>query len=209
MTLALRILAVPLTAVIAVVGLWLAGGVITNDFTLAMRLSIGWFALAGLAALAIARWSRTFRWPVLGTFVVTAALVGGYLGLSTLRDRVVHEQVAVAAGRNVLLRFGRFAGVRHGGSGTARVIRLGRGGRVLTLTDFDVARGPDLRVRLAAGPARTEDDVGDVVDLGGLKGNVGEQQYEVPARADLDRYSTVIIWCRAFSVLFARAPLTA
>jgi hypothetical protein len=208
-TLALRILAVPVTAVIVVVGLWLAGGVITNDFTLAMRLSIGWFALAGLAALAIARWSRTFRWPVLGTFVVTAALVSGYLGLSTLRDRVVHEQVAVAAGRNVLLRSGSFEGVRHGGSGTARVIRLGRGGRVLTLTDFDVARGPDLRVRLAAGPARTEDDVGDVVDLGGLKGNVGEQQYEVPSRADLDRYSTVIIWCRAFSVLFARAPLTA
>ena len=46
-----------------------------------------------------------------------------------------------------------------------------------------------------------------VGDLGGLKGNKGEQQYAIPARAVVRGRMTVVIWCRAFSVLFARAPL--
>ena len=50
---------------------------------------------------------------------------------------------------------------------------------MLTLTDFDVANGPDLRVYLVAGPARTEADVKDLVDLGGLKG-----QHRRPAVPD-------------------------
>jgi hypothetical protein len=58
-----------------------------------------------------------------------------------------------------------------------------------------------------AGPAADESQVEDHVDLGGLKGNRGDQQYTVPADVDLPRYRTVVIWCRAFSVLFARAPL--
>jgi len=40
-----------------------------------------------------------------------------------------------------------------------------------------------------------------------LKGNIGNQQYELPGDVTVSRYSTVVIWCRAFSVLFARAPL--
>src|SRR3954452_25024136 len=52
-----------------------------------------------------------------------------------------------------------------------------------------------------------EADVRHVVDLGALKGNQGDQQYNIPGRVDLERYSTAVIWCRAFSVLFARAPL--
>jgi hypothetical protein len=207
-TLALRILAVALTAATLLVGLWLAGGVVTNDFTLAMRLSVGWFAVAGLVALAIARWSRSFGWPVLGTFLVTAAVTGGYLGLATLRDRVVHEQVAAATGRNVLLRSGSFEGVRHDGGGNAQVLRLATGRRVLTLTAFEVDNGPDLRVYLVAGPARDESEVEDFEDIGALKGNKGNQQYDLPRGLDLSRYSTVVVWCRAFSVNFARAPLT-
>jgi hypothetical protein len=80
---------------------------------------------------------------------------------------------------------------------------------VLTLTDFDVDNGPDLRLYLVAGPARSEDEVDDYVDLGALKGNRGDQQYELPAGLDLDRYATAVVWCRAFSVLFARAPTRA
>jgi hypothetical protein len=78
---------------------------------------------------------------------------------------------------------------------------------VLTLTGFDVTNGPDLRVYLVAGRARTEGDVRHVVDLGALKGNQGDQQYDIPDRVDLERYATAVISCRAFSVLFARAPL--
>jgi Electron transfer DM13 len=224
----LRVLAVPATAAIVLVGLWAAGGLLTNDFELAMLLAAGWMGLAGLIALAIALRSRAFRWPVLGAYAVTAVAIGVYLGRSVFMDTVVNEQVATAGPaasvpaspaqgsgqpapepRNVLLRAGRFEPVRHEASGKAQAIRLAEGGRVLTLTDFEVDNGPDLRVYLVAGPATSEAEVDDFVDLGGLKGNIGNQQYELPEDVDVRRYSTAVIWCRAFSVLFARAPLRA
>ena len=80
---------------------------------------------------------------------------------------------------------------------------------MLTLTGFEVDNGPDLRLYLVAGPARDEGEVRDYVDLGALKGNRGDQQYRLPAGVDLERYPTVVVWCRAFSVLFARAPTRA
>ena len=213
------------TAAIVIAGLWVTGGLITNDFGVAMRLGAAWMGVAGLAAVAIAYRSRPFRWPVLGAYAVTAAVLGVYLGSSVVMDDEVNERVAMAApaagGRpasdegdggqakreNVLLGAGRFVPVRHAARGKASAIELAQGGRVLTLTGFEVDNGPDLRVYLVAGPARTEDDVDDFVDLGALKGSKGNQQYTIPARVDLDRYSTVVVWCRAFSVLFARAPL--
>jgi electron transfer DM13 len=215
MKVALRLLAVPATVVIVVAGIWVTGAAVTNDFTLAMGLTAAWMALAGLIAVSVAVRSRAFRWPVLGAYAATIVLIGGYLSLSMFRDDVVDEQVAVAAPRapsssaprNVLLGAGRFESVRHEAEGRAQAIELAQGGRVLTLTNFEVDNGPDLRVYLVAGRATTEGEVEDFEDLGGLKGNVGNQQYEIPADVDLERYSTVVIWCRAFSVLFARAPL--
>lgn len=226
--LALRVLAVPATVAIVLVGLWATGGLLTNDFELAMLLTAGWMGLAGVIALTIAVRSRVFRWPVLGAYLVTAVVIGAYLGRSVFMDDVVDEQVATAAPaasapapaeqnsgqsapqpQNELLRAGRFEPVRHSASGKAQAINLAEGGNVLTLTDFEVDNGPDLRVYLVAGPATTEGKVEDFVDLGGLKGNVGNQQYELPGNLDVGRYSTVVIWCRAFSVLFARAPLRA
>lgn len=206
----LRMLAAPATAAIVLVGIWVSGGVITNDFTLAMWLAVAWMALAGLAALAIARRSRAFRWPVLTGYAVTAAVVGVVLGSSMFLDNVVNEQVARAGtGGNTSLAAGTFEPVRHEASGRARAIELADGRRVLTLTSFAVDNGPDLRVYLVAGPAASEGEVDDIVDLGGLKGNKGNQQYTIPSGVDLERHSTVVIWCRAFSALFARAPLTA
>jgi hypothetical protein len=46
------------------------------------------------------------------------------------------------------------------------------------------------------------------VELGRLKGNEGDQNYDVPENLDLSRYRAVTIWCRRFSVNFATAPLT-
>lgn len=216
-----RLLAIPAAAAVVIVGIWVTGGVITNDFTVAMLLTAAWMGLAGAVALAIGIRSRAFRWPVLGAYAVTAAAAGLYLGRSMFTEEVVREKIAtgvpaamVAQGdgeaaepQNVVLRTGTFGAVRHAARGTASAIDLAAGGRVLTLADFEVDNGPDLRVYLVAGPARTEDDVDDFIDLGALKGNRGDQQYEIPADADLERYTTAVIWCRAFSALFARAPL--
>jgi len=58
-------------------------------------------------------------------------------------------------------------------------------------------------VWLTTGPNETSDRV----DLGNLKGNVGDQQYEIPAGTDLERYGTVVLYCTPFTVRIAVAPL--
>lgn len=212
----LRLALVPLAAAITLAGIWVAGGVLTDDFRLSMLLTAVWVGVAGLTALIIAlRW-RPLALPVLGTVVVTAGSVMGYLLYASSVDRVVDEQVAVAAAgpvassgpsqepQNVALGRGTFESAAHETRGAAILIRLPAGGRVLTLTSFETDPGPDLRVYLVSGDAG---DLGDVVDLGALKGNRGDQQYELKGAVDTERYRTVVIWCRAFSVAFGSARL--
>ena len=86
------------------------------------------------------------------------------------------------------------------------MVELPSGERKLTLTNFETDSGPDLRLYVSTGdPAGG--DLGDFKDLGALKGNVGNQQYTLPRDVNLGRYSTVVVWCRAFSVAFTSAPL--
>lgn len=215
----LRLGLVPVVAAVVLAGIWVTGGQLTDDFRLAMVLTAIWFVAAGFAALVIGRQWRTLALPVLGTYLLTAAVAGGYLLYASMVDRVVNETVAVAAvdapaadaeggavgaARNVALARGTFTSGEHETSGTATVVRLAAGGSVLTLTDFSTSPGPDLRVYLVTG---APDGLGDVVDLGGLKGNKGNQQYELPRALDLRRYRTAVVWCRAFSVSFGSARL--
>jgi hypothetical protein len=212
--LTVRLLSIPVVAILLLVGIWVTGGLLTNDFKLAMALTAAWMALAGLAC-ALFAWRRPdLRVPVLSAFLLTAAAAGAYLGRSQFVDDVVNERVVTVsrtsapdrARRNLLVAQGSFEPVAHSAGGTARVIRTSRG-RVLTFTKFEVSNGPDLRVYVVAGPARSEDEVDEFEDLGALKGNKGNQQYDLPKGIDLGRPHTVVIWCRAFSVNFARAQL--
>jgi hypothetical protein len=100
---------------------------------------------------------------------------------------------------------GTFAGAGdgiHDASGTARVLHLEDGGAVLRLEDFRVTNGPDLFVYLSA-----DRTASDYVDLGMLKANSGNQNYELPDGVDLSKYDNVIIWCKSFSVYFGGAQL--
>ncbi len=90
------------------------------------------------------------------------------------------------------------------GPGTATVVKQPDGKRILTFTEFDVDNGVDVDVYLTPGDGS---DVSDRVELGDLKGNVGDQQYEIPADADLSTHSTVVLYCIPFSVRIAIAPL--
>jgi hypothetical protein len=213
--LAARLLSIPVVAIVVLVGIWVSGGLLTNDFKLAMALTAIWMAVAGLACALVA-WRRPdLRLPVLSAFLLTAVVAGAYLGRSQFVDDMVNERVVTVsrapasdgARRNVLVAEGAFEPVEHSARGRARVIRT-PGGRVLTLTGFEVSNGPDLRVYVVAGPARSEAEVDEFEDLGALKGNKGNQQYDLPNGIDLERAHTVVIWCRAFSVNFARAPLS-
>jgi hypothetical protein len=105
----------------------------------------------------------------------------------------------------VELARGEFAGADgHAGSGIATVVQGPSGQRTLTFTEFDVDPGVDVDVYLVPGDGS---DVSDRVELGNLKGNVGNQQYEIPADADLNRYGTVVLWCKPFTVRIAVAEL--
>lgn len=100
---------------------------------------------------------------------------------------------------------GQFEARDHPGEGTATLIDTGDG-TVLTLTDFATDNGPDLFVYLVPADAPAG-SVEGFVDLGTLKGNVGDQQYDVPDDIDAGAGWRVVVWCRAFAVTFTEALL--
>ncbi|MFE7096143.1 DM13 domain-containing protein [Streptomyces erythrochromogenes] len=120
---------------------------------------------------------------------------------------------APAAGPQTLAR-GTLISHEHTTTGTAQLIRLADGSRTLRLENLDTSNGPDLRVWLTDAPVkegvagwRVFDD-GKYVSLGKLKGNKGDQNYEIPADVNLADYSSVTIWCDRFDVSFGAATLT-
>jgi hypothetical protein len=107
---------------------------------------------------------------------------------------------------------GSFAGVLHKTSGKAIILRTADGGHVLRLEDFSTSNGPDVRVYLVKGTHANDSDFikggsANFVDLGPLKGNVGNQNYQIPTNVNLDDYKSVSIWCRRFATNFGAAPL--
>lgn len=117
-------------------------------------------------------------------------------------DVVVEE--AMPTGPTVLVA-GSFvdADSFHKGSGTATVYQVGEDEQLLRFEQFSVTNGPDLRVYLAPnGNAQAG------IELGKLKGNLGDQNYEIPAGIDLSVFNSVVIYCKPFHVNFATAALT-
>ena len=96
----------------------------------------------------------------------------------------------------------------HEGAGRATIYDLGDSGLVLRLEAFMVTNGPDLHVYLVpdADPLASG-DVSGYLDLGELKGNVGDQNYEIPQGTDVAAFHSVVIYCEPFAVIFATAAL--
>lgn len=104
-----------------------------------------------------------------------------------------------------VVRTGSFIGVGdgiHNAEGMAKVIPLEDGTNILRLENLRVTNGPDLYVYLSP-----DKDASDIVNVGKLKANNGNQNYDIPEGTDLSKYNTVLIWCRPFSVLFGSAEL--
>ena len=103
----------------------------------------------------------------------------------------------------------------HASSGAVRVLELADGSRVLRFEGLDTSDGPDLRVWLTDAPVLEGTagwhvfDDGRYLDLGELKANRGDQNYPIPAEADLADYTSVSVWCRRFAVSFGAAALAA
>ena len=108
----------------------------------------------------------------------------------------------------VALGSGAFYGIDHSASGTATVYEQA-GDFVLRFEDdTDIQNGPDLFVWVLAADSYDGGDPGEFIDLGKIKGNVGGQNYALPAEFDPDVHQFVLIWCKRFSVPFAAAPVT-
>jgi Electron transfer DM13 len=108
-----------------------------------------------------------------------------------------------------VLSTGRFRSYEHATSGRARVLHLPDGRRYVRFDRFSTSNGPALKVYLSAAPATGPGDAFDdrYVNLGDLKGNIGEQNYAIRHDVDLARYRSVVVWCKRFSVPFGAAAL--
>jgi len=145
---------------------------------------------------------------------VVAALVAWYAFRPErlVVNRLVNEALPTAPGGPSAqpLESGQFYSILHPTKGTATIFQMGDGSHVLRLTSFSTSNGPDVHVYMVAA-----DDAKDVatvqqagfIDLGVLKGNIGDQNYTLGSDLDLAKYRAVSIWCKRFSVNFGAAAL--
>ena len=148
--------------------------------------------------------------------VVLVAVAGAWYAFRPERlfiNQKVNEQFPTVSAANVApmkLAAGEFHAGAHETKGTAAIFKLADGKRTLRLTNFETSNGPDVHVYLvAAADAKDSETVKSAgfVELGSLKGNIGDQNYDVPATVDLAKYRAVTIWCARFNVNFGTAPL--
>ncbi len=149
-----------------------------------------------------------------GLLVLIVAGFGAWYAFRPERlfiNQKVNEQFPTAsAAANSQLAAGVFHSGAHETKGMAAVFQLADGKKTLRLTNFATSNGPDVHVYLVAAQDAKDNDAvrkADFVDLGSLKGNIGDQNYDLPANADLAKYRAVTIWCKRFSVNFGTAPL--
>lgn len=168
--------------------------------------------------------TRLARKPL--TWVVVAVLVAGAgFGLywfqpwklwtsTTVEDTlpVVTASTSSMATGPTLLASGTFVTHEHETSGSVQLIRQPDGTVVLAIAGLATSDGPDLHVWLTDQKVTADEwkvfDDGYHREIGKLKGNKGDQVYQVPADVELGKVTSVTIWCERFSVSFGAATLT-
>jgi hypothetical protein len=154
------------------------------------------------------------KWKI-GIPAVVVALSIAWYGFRPERlvvNRRVNESMptAEASSTSKRLASGTFHSVVHDTSGTATIYQLADGSRVLRFTNFKTSNGPDVHVYLvAADDAKDSDTVKQAgfIDVGSIKGNIGDQNYTLSSNLDLSKYRAVSVWCKRFGANFGTAPL--
>jgi hypothetical protein len=152
--------------------------------------------LIAVVAIAITGISVAFASPLFYNTEIDEPIPTG----SMMEEKAMMEE-------KTLIYEGVLVGVNdgvHNAEGQTRTIQLDDKSQILRLEEFKSTNGPDLYVYLS-----TDKEATDFVNLGRLKANIGNQNYEIPQGTDLEKYNKVLIWCKAFSVLFGSAELTA
>lgn len=151
-------------------------------------------------------------------FLIPIAVVAAFLGWYAFRserlvvNRRVDEAMPAARGSSSpqILASGQFYSILHPTAGTATVYGMGDGSRVLRFTNFTTSNGPDVHVYMvAADDAKDSASVlrAGFIDLGTIKGNMGDQNYTLDPDVELSKYRAVSVWCKRFSVNFGAARL--
>ena len=150
--------------------------------------------ISGLAVIvAIALWAAFRPERLFVNAKVNEAMPAGFANVS-----------------QTVLSSGSFHSVAHESKGNASIYQLANGKRILRFTNFETSNGPDVHVYLVAANDASDSETvkqAGFVELGSLKGNIGDQNYDIPLDADLAKYRAVTIWCKRFSVNFGTAPL--
>ena len=154
--------------------------------------------------------------------IIAAAMVAGGIAWYAFRperlfvNKNVSESLPTAASaaspQPLSLESGNFHDGAHKTSGVATILQLPDGRRTLRLTNFATSNGPDVHVYLVAASDATDSATvkkAGFIDLGSIKGNIGDQNYDVPSDVDFNKYQAVTIWCARFNVNFGTAPLVA
>jgi hypothetical protein len=163
----------------------------------------------GPVAVWFHRGVRRWRWAIVLVVVLVAGVVLVWFEPQALLLDERVEDVAPtpppSAGEQPGERRGELVSLDHRTSGVVRVV-----GDVVRFEGLATDNGPDLYVYLSTNPVDGEEQAFDdeYVSLGRLKGNLGDQNYELPAGTDLARYPTVVIWCDRFNSAFGAASLT-
>jgi hypothetical protein len=156
--------------------------------------------------------SRTKLLLALAALVFTFGLHAPAYAQDTTKqqDNMKHESMPHEEGKT--LETGTFHGKVHNTSGRATIYREDDGKLILRLTNFKTSNGPDVHVILIA--AKDADDDANFlknntqrVELGKLKGNEGDQNYDIPSGTDLTKFQTVSIYCERFNANFGAAAL--
>jgi hypothetical protein len=155
------------------------------------------------------------KWTKLAIPIVAVAAFVAWYAFRPERlvvNRRVDEAIPTAQGglSPQPLVSGQFYSILHPTAGTATIYRMGDGTRVLRFTGFSTSNGPDVHVYMVA-----SDDAKDIatvkqagfIDLGVIKGNIGDQNYRLGDDLDLAKYRAVSIWCKRFGVNFGAAAL--
>jgi hypothetical protein len=174
------------------------------------------FGVVGISIVGIAWWliSPLWRTMELNEPLPQAPIINDRLGtmdsatkeqftqeVEAMRDQAMVVEEAMPSSRSIVLAEAPLVAHAHGAEGKALLIEVG-GQKIVRFEDLKTINGPDLRIYLSA-------DLGadDFVDLGPIRATEGSVNYSVPAGTDTEKYRNVLIWCRAFSVLFSYAEL--
>lgn len=148
---------------------------------------------------------------ILAFSVIPVAVVGWALFRPELLfvNKTVNEKLPMSAGQMFkTLSSGDLMSFAHETKGNAKIVSVD-GKNFIQLSDFSTSNGPDVHLYLVKGMDSSQDAVkkNGYLDLGTLKGNIGDQNYEIPAGTDISQYQAVSIWCARFSVAFGGATL--